>query len=104
MLAEEVTHLEFQYFDGTEWLDEWDTEEEGGLPVAVLIEIWVASPSEIADREERERDLTSRFRVDSEDETLAGAYGQPYRLVVELPVAEPTTDEDAADALAEELP
>lgn len=104
LLAEEVTHLEFRYFDGTEWLDEWDTEKEGGLPVAVQIEIWVASPGEIADREQRERDLTSRIRVEDEDDDLAGAYGQPYRLVVDLPVAEPTTDEDAAVAAEEALP
>jgi hypothetical protein len=96
LLAAEVTHLEFRYFDGTQWLDEWDTEEEGGLPVAVHIEIWVAPPDEIAAREEI--DTASRFRADAREEELANVYGQPYSLIVDLPVAEPTTDEDAADA------
>jgi hypothetical protein len=104
LLAEEVTHLEFRYFDGTEWLEQWDTQEEGGLPVAVQIEIWVASPSEIARREEEQLETARRLQPVTADDGLVSAYGQPYRLTVELPVAEPTTDEDEADAAAEELP
>jgi hypothetical protein len=112
LLAEEVTHVEFRYFNGAEWRDEWNTEEEGGLPVAVHIEIWVASPSEIAAREEEKMNsgpLNSarRLRPDSTDGEPAGLYGQPYSLVVQLAVAEPTadegTEEDSEDAAAEGL-
>jgi len=70
----------------------------------VQIEIWVASPSEIAAREDEEMDSRSRFRAGAGDDEPIDAYGQPYSLVVQLPVAEPTADEDAEDVAAEELP
>ncbi len=36
-IAPEVVGLAFQYFDGEEWYDSWDSDELGGLPVAVEI-------------------------------------------------------------------
>jgi hypothetical protein len=36
-IAPEVTALEFAYWDGTEWVEEWDSEEMGALPGAVQI-------------------------------------------------------------------
>lgn len=39
LLAEEVTGLEFQYYDGTEWLTEWDSSSQG-LPRS--IKIWLS--------------------------------------------------------------
>ena len=32
VVAPEVTSVEFQYFDGTQWLLEWDSAEMGGCP------------------------------------------------------------------------
>ena len=37
LLASEVVGLAFQYFDGTEWLTDWDSSTQGGLPRAVEI-------------------------------------------------------------------
>jgi len=37
MLADEVVAVQFQYFDGTTWLTEWDSSASGGLPKAVEI-------------------------------------------------------------------
>jgi hypothetical protein len=39
LLASEVVGLAFQYFDGTEWLTDWDSSTQGGLPRAVEIVI-----------------------------------------------------------------
>jgi len=35
LVAPEVVGLQFRYFDGMEWFDEWDCQAKGGLPVAV---------------------------------------------------------------------
>ena len=39
LIAPEVVSIEFQYYDGIEWLFEWDTETEEGLPVAIQIQL-----------------------------------------------------------------
>ncbi len=36
-IAPEVAAIEFAYFDGSQWLDYWDSSELGGLPLAVRI-------------------------------------------------------------------
>lgn len=41
LIAPEVTALEFQYFDGLTWLPEWDSQQLGGLPIAVAVTIAV---------------------------------------------------------------
>ena len=41
-IAPEVTAVEFRYYDGTEWLEEWDSQEQGSLPTAVEITLWIA--------------------------------------------------------------
>lgn len=38
LLAAEVTNLQFEYFDGTAWLPEWDSAALRGLPRAVAIQ------------------------------------------------------------------
>jgi hypothetical protein len=43
-LAPEVVGLEFRYFDGTEWLSEWNSQEMNGLPLAVEIGVVVVDP------------------------------------------------------------
>ncbi len=43
-MAPEVQGLEFRYFDGTEWVETWDTTDRSGLPLAVLINLWLARP------------------------------------------------------------
>ncbi|MEO8497772.1 MAG: hypothetical protein ABI614_22120 [Planctomycetota bacterium] len=45
VVAAEVASIEFQYFDGTEWRYEWDTDVEGSLPVAIQIIMLLEAPS-----------------------------------------------------------
>ncbi len=46
VLAEEIDFLQFEYFDGTQWLEEWDSEAYGGLPVAVAVTIGFRQPEQ----------------------------------------------------------
>ena len=39
LLAEEVAGLSFEYFDGFDWLDAWDSLEMAALPTAIRITI-----------------------------------------------------------------
>ncbi len=97
VLAPEVVRFELRYFDGTEWLLEWDTSEEGGLPVAVEIGIWIQSPDE-----ERRTGQTQRTRIDPADLDTPATAGQAYRLLVDIPAAKPTTEDDGIDAQSEQ--
>ena len=40
-LSPEVSAIAFRYHDGTEWVDSWDSDEMGSLPVAVEITITI---------------------------------------------------------------
>ncbi len=39
LLANEVAEIKFRYFDGSDWQTEWDSEEAGGFPMAIEVEI-----------------------------------------------------------------
>ena len=97
MLAEEVTSIQFQYFDGTGWLPDWDSQAMGGLPKAVEI-LMTILPSRASGEDD--------FLASSElDEMLEE---QVYRLVVHLPTAQPgqnlaETTGEATDATSEEV-
>jgi hypothetical protein len=82
LLAPEVTGLEFRYFDGTQWLAEWDSEQLGGLPMAVEIVIVV----DRAVLQEQPGLLVANPEIAG-----GGALADPrlYRLVVQLPGAQP---------------
>jgi prepilin-type N-terminal cleavage/methylation domain-containing protein len=75
-LAAEVTSVQFQYFDGTEWLAEWNSDDQGGLPTAIEVVLTMGAPE------------------NSSDAPAATPLGQPldettqptYRMVVHLPV------------------
>ncbi len=41
----EIVALNIQYYDGGEWLDEWDSRVSGRLPQAVAVTIGVADPN-----------------------------------------------------------
>jgi hypothetical protein len=105
IVAPEVVGLEFRYFDGTEWFFEWDTQLEGGLPIAVEIAIWVQSPDAATKQEDRaDRRLTEPFENESlETESPNPPGSRVYRLLVDLPAGRPTTDEDAAEAAEDAL-
>jgi uncharacterized membrane protein YgcG len=42
LLAPEVAHIEFTYFDGAQLVEYWDMRERNTLPVAVLVRLWIA--------------------------------------------------------------
>jgi hypothetical protein len=94
VVAPEVAHLEFRYFDGTEWLFEWDTAQEGGLPVAVEVGIWIQSPDE-------KPAPATRSALEERETTRVS--GDVYRLIVDLPLGRPTTDEDEQDTASQEV-
>jgi hypothetical protein len=81
LLAGEVSALEFRYFDGLQWLWEWDSELMEGLPLAVEIMIEIAP----MDRDTGARTVSSS---EYEGEYLQG--DQVYRQVVRLPTADIT--------------
>ncbi len=78
VIAPEVTNLQFQYFDGVSWLQEWDSELMEGLPVAIEIAIAITP---------------RRFLEDAEEGSLGGSASEffpgemVYRTVVRLPAA-----------------
>jgi type II secretory pathway pseudopilin PulG len=76
LLAEEVVGLSFQYFDGIQWLADWDSDQYGGLPVAVEILLTMSDADPDATDSPLEADVTSEGRIPTE---------RTYRLVVRLP-------------------
>lgn len=85
LLAREVVELEFAYFSGDEWLDEWDSEEQNKLPRAIEIKISV----QLQPEEDR-----SRFeRPDPEVEEQEG-FIRKYRRIVQIPVVPPVEIEE----------
>jgi len=93
-IAPEVAAIEFRYFDGTEWHNEWDTQERGGLPVAVEVGIGI-TPSGGRHTGSTSVRTSSSLTADDVDDLLV------YRLLVHLPAAQPTTGE-ATDETSEE--
>jgi len=87
-IAPEVAAIQFSYFDGTEWLDYWDSEEQGGLPVAVEILLTLLP----ADSNGGELDFSSAADY---DEFLTTGNYTLYRLVVHLPAAQAASEETA---------
>ncbi|MFP6767524.1 MAG: prepilin-type N-terminal cleavage/methylation domain-containing protein [Planctomycetaceae bacterium] len=71
-LAPEIDLLLFRYFDGIEWMEEWDSEALGALPLAIEITIGFVPPPE---------DDVLRAAA-------AGSIPDSYRFVVALPLAE----------------
>jgi len=91
LLAPEVNYLEFRYFDGLEWQVEWDSEEMGGLPVAVEITIGI-DPTGGEDPQTLDVTEINDLAMEDMNEYM-------YRLVVHLPVAQPVAlDEGSMDS------
>ncbi|MEE2685744.1 MAG: hypothetical protein VYB09_05490 [Planctomycetota bacterium] len=91
LLAPEVVGLQFQYFDGYQWLPEWDTEIMQGLPVAVEILLLLKSNSPY----QSGGVMTAFSLADLGLELDADSAVVSYRLVVRLPVGiVPEVNED----------
>ena len=82
LLAPEVTDIQFRYFDGSEWLDQWDSTEQNGLPVAVEVTVWLPRAKAASGG----LGMSSAATADLDEENE-----QAYQLVVHLPVAKPTS-------------
>ena len=98
LLAEEVTSVQFRYWDGTAWIEDWNSDEMGGLPIAIEILITMDDPG--AGQASAPQPFGDASGA-SAQETAA----PPYRMVVHLPTAspqppaeEPATDGTTADS------
>lgn len=80
LVAAEVENVVFEYFDGVDWIAEWDTSTMNRMPQAVRIELTLRNaPSSDDSLQENPRDLPSTT----------------HTLVVPVPVATPYTEETA---------
>lgn len=75
LLAPEVTAITFEYFDGTNWLTYWNSDEFGQLPFAVRVRISMNDVSSIEENAVRQ-----------------------FSHVVQIPLARPVETDDTADA------
>jgi hypothetical protein len=99
-IAPEVIDLEFLYYDGTQWIDNWDSTEMGGLPIAVHVSMVIVP-----------REQLKRFTRDWNDSSqqLDQSVDYVYSLTVALPVAEgdqssdTTSEETTGSTEAEEM-
>lgn len=82
LLAEEVTRLEFQYFDGYQWWPSWDSDDRGGLPIAIEILVGLADAKPSDEAEPTTNQTASNEASKAPQELI-------YRLVVRIPTAEP---------------
>ncbi len=89
LLAPEVVAIEFQYFDGYEWLAEWDSESYQSLPLAIEVLLTLKSTSPY-----HSGGVVNAFYTDEISDGQASAV--TYRLVVRLPVGKirPLDDTD----------
>lgn len=109
LLAPEVSGVAFRYFDGYEWWDTWDSDELGGIPTAVEIDLTLKNP-DAKSEEDEEGDhfllvvrLPASQRVALEEDAMAaeqaaaepavddtGAAGQPTNGAQSGPTGSPT--------------
>ncbi|HEX6960446.1 MAG TPA: hypothetical protein VF175_01155 [Lacipirellula sp.] len=89
LLAPEVVKMELNYFDGTQFVDEWDSFEQGALPAGIEILLTIYEPS---------------FADSLSDEPQQRLTGQPsyrenelveYRRFVRLPSISPAQPAEA---------
>ncbi len=96
LLADEVTSITFRYWNGTQWATDWNSDEMGGLPLAIEVVMTMADPNAAVSTDTAVQNLATT------DETSTDA---SYRIVVNLPTAslpppaeEPATEGDTAAA------
>lgn len=90
LLAPEVVSLEFNYFDGVQWLTQWDSSQQN-LPMVVKIQVGMQDP-----RIAKTQPLSAGTPVSTMAPDQLQTYGiRVYELSVAIPGAqlmEPTTD------------
>ncbi len=106
LIAPEAVAVFFDYFDGTEWVAEWNSDERGGIPLAVKITLILASPGSDADA----TTFSSGGAVSQGASSISGAAMSSesewvtYQTIVQLPAAEATSLDDAEETDAEASP
>lgn len=88
LLADEVVSIKFQYWDGSEWVADWNSDEMGGLPVAVEVTLTLAS-------QEASSPQSSGSGASASSSENEAAPAKEYRMVIHLPAAvggAPTTE------------
>ena len=75
LVAPEVVHIEFRYFDGTQVADVWDMVERNSLPLAIEVRLWIAPTG-------------SDLMAGSYDPTSLANNTREYRQTVFLPMAQ----------------
>ena len=78
LLAREVANVTFRYYDGAQWLDEWDSTARNELPKSIEIILTIRD----------EQPASAAFAFDEEPNPLALPQ-TTHRMVVPLPTAEP---------------
>ena len=99
VVAPEVVAIEFGYFDGTDWWEEWDSDARGGLPVAVEVAIALRDPkTELA----VPGGIVASNSAAAIDQLVPSAGLHVYRLLVRIPTAQATgstaTGESSSEA------
>jgi hypothetical protein len=82
-IAPEVVEIGFRYFDGESWLSEWDSDTEGGFPVAVEF-VMILDPARLRGFSDRPYEYAG-FNAESM---------RVFRCVTHLPVAEILSQEE----------
>jgi len=82
LVASEVAEISFRYFDGNDWNDEWNSEDEGGYPTAVEISL-VVDPRRMVTG-------STSYQYNGFDRTVM----ERHRMTVFLPMGEAAVEED----------
>ncbi len=83
LIAPEVLLLQFRYFDGQQWMFEWDSEAFGGIPLAVEIVLVLRT-----DDDDDESTELETAQQSMQDILWQHDPEHVYRLVVHLPTGE----------------
>jgi len=98
IIAPEIAGIQFEYFDGMEWLPEWDSDLQEALPLAVRITV-VMQP-----KGSEQLGVNLQSSLMSVDQLALDSDVQTYSLTVRLPTALPaeamsTTEESGLEAV-----
>ncbi len=76
LIANEIAQVSFRYFNGDDWQDDWDSEEEGGFPASIEVTIVIDT--------ERGVETTQSYSLNAASQESAETFVQ----VVNLPIAD----------------
>ena len=97
LIAPEVTQIQFRYYDGEAWQDEWDSEDLGKLPVAIEFTM-VIDPNNNQNNQNQQQN--TRQNRNNQQEV------QPeiHQKVIYIPISEapPASEEEATEETTEE--